>query len=255
MVGSPKVLVALAALALLAACDTPVQNSESPDAGSGTPASESGTPPDDPLTYLDYSCYGEGPAYNLSDPYDLDEIPDGAKRLMDRVSKNGIEIGDPTDARRWDPVYRTDKTVVFLKAAVRIGFYRVVEVRRQRKGRWSLDGSGHCELWATPLHGRPSADWSLTKDPEPSDRELHVVATEMACTGGRKLAPKEFRPVVHYEEARISVVMYSQPVGGGTCPGNPSTRVTIELDEPVGEREIYDVGPYPPWLEAEGGDQ
>ena len=246
MGGSLKVFVAVTALVLLSACETSKQDAGTLRAEPSPSASETDSPPD-PLTYLDYSCWGEARAYNLSDPYDLTEIPDGAEEVMERISKNGIQ--------QWDPVYRSAQTVVFLKEAVRIGYYKEVEVEHQRKGGWRRSQSGNCELWATPLHGRPAAEWYLTKDPKPSDRELHVTATEIDCTGGRKLLPEDFSPRVRYEEDHISIVMYSQPVGGGLCPGNPSTRVTIELDEPVGEREIYEVGRYPPWPMTDFWDQ
>ena len=46
----------------------------------------------------------------------------------------------------------------------------------------------------------------------------------------------------------ISLVFAARPLEDDmfTCPGNPSTRVTVELREPLGDRRLLDAGLFPP---------
>jgi len=41
------------------------------------------------------------------------------------------------------------------------------------------------------------------------------------------------------------VIGVEAPPGGQTCPSNPPTPFTIELDEPLGDRTLTDVAVYP----------
>ena len=203
---------------------------------------------------MSYSCSGGDPSYNITDPYDHSEIPEGALAALERVQQSEVRAFGPDEAEEWDAVFRSEGRVVFLYERTGPGFpYSEVQVRRESDGQWGFSGSGDCRLRSTPRDGWRSAEWSLIENPEPEDRELVVRATEIDCSGGRKLAPDDFHPVVHTEKERISVAMYVEPPEGNsfTCEGNPSTKVTIELDEAVGRREIYNIAFYPPRLETQ----
>ncbi len=237
MIESVRAPLLLAVLIIFAACGE-------------APVSDFGTPPDDPLSYMGYSCYGDPPAYRLDDPYDRDEIPRGARAALERVQESSVSASGPAEADQWDAVVRTKKIVVFLYERRGADFpYSEVTVRRTSKG-WRFGGSGDCKLWAIPKRGWSSSDWWLAEEPQPQDRHLVIRASERDCTSGRKLPPEGFDPVVHYDQGRISIAVFSEPLEAGfyNCPGNPSTELTIKLDEPVGTREIFDVGVFPPRL-------
>jgi hypothetical protein len=110
---------------------------------------------------------------------------------------------------------------------------------------WTPDGFEECD----PLvdFGRESSGtWKLAEEPAPSDTELVVVAHESRCSGGRKLTQRNTTPLVSYTQETITIVFEVAPPRDVTCPDNPPSRLTIELDEPVGERELFDAAVYPP---------
>ena len=206
---------------------------------------------------MSYSCSGTKPPYHLADPYDHSEIPEGARTALERVQQSMARADGPNEADEWVAVFNSENRVVFLYERRGPGFpYSEVGVHRDEDGEWGFAGSGDCRLRSIPKGGWRSAEWSLTEDPEPQDRALEVLATEIECSSGRKLAPDEFRSEVRYEQTRISIAVYAAPfeAKSANCIGNPSTNISIELDEPVGEREIYDVSVYPPRLETHAGE-
>jgi hypothetical protein len=74
-----------------------------------------------------------------------------------------------------------------------------------------------------------------------------VLVNELQCASGRD--PSEFLEDPRVEETPESVTVFwtSQPVvGGADCQGNPSVERTIELDEPLGDRQLLDGSSYPP---------
>jgi hypothetical protein len=67
------------------------------------------------------------------------------------------------------------------------------------------------------------------------------------CTGSRDPNPYLHEPVV--VETEESVTLYwtsTPPEGGNTCPGNPSVRVSVTLERPLGGRTVLDGFEYPP---------
>lgn len=93
---------------------------------------------------------------------------------------------------------------------------------------------------------RIPAMWELAVEPSPGDTRLIVMAVEMACSSGRKLTPDNTQLDVEYTEDAISIVVTGDPIRGGNCVDNPPSRLTVELDEPVGERALFDAAVYPP---------
>jgi len=205
------------------------------------------TKPDDPLTYVDYSCYGSQPAYHLRNPYRKKEIPKGAWEAFITYKTHYPGGEAPTEAVDWIGVVRKRSRVDFLREGDYPHAYFWITMMR-KQGRWRDESGGDCKLWATSEGESSSSDWWLAASPQPEDEHLAVRASERDCTGGRKLGSKDFHPRVHYEPERISIVVYAKPLKDGAyeCPGNPSTPFTIALSEPVGDRDIIDVGVYPP---------
>lgn len=110
---------------------------------------------------------------------------------------------------------------------------------------WTPDGFEECDP-RVEFGRQSSGTWKLAEEPAPSDTELVVVAHESRCSGGRKLTQKNTTPLVSYTHEAITIVVRVAPPRDVTCPDNPPSRLTIELDEPVGERELVDAAVYPP---------
>ncbi len=72
--------------------------------------------------------------------------------------------------------------------------------------------------------------------------EIHVLVEELSCSGGSSPASRLLPPGVRYEDDTVTLIVRVRGVGGpATCQGNPSLPVTIQLPEPLGDRELRGV--------------
>lgn len=112
---------------------------------------------------------------------------------------------------------------------------------------WLLSSSGPCALRAD-LGVLESATVSL-QDGAALDEEateLHLLVTEQGCASGESAAGR-VEVMVDADQEQIRLVAGVEPRRGDqSCPNNPATPITVDLDEPVGHREIVDAGRYPP---------
>ncbi len=103
---------------------------------------------------------------------------------------------------------------------------------------------GDCmHLRRLSTHGRTDPVFWRSRA-EPGHRVLDLYTHEQDCASGRTA---ENRLEVHVEESSstVDVVVVIQPVGSATCPSNPPTPLTVELDEPLGARVVRDQGAVP----------
>ncbi|MBW3562880.1 MAG: hypothetical protein KY437_10335 [Actinobacteria bacterium] len=113
-------------------------------------------------------------------------------------------------------------------------------------GAWVLDATGTC----TPridLGELGAADLVLAEEPSPDDREVRLAVFERACASGRSADGRVevVRQTLTDDQLRL-VVGVRAASGAQECPGNPATPVTIELDDPLGERTVVDATTLPP---------
>ena len=116
---------------------------------------------------------------------------------------------------------------------------------------WAGAGAGGpCDVRRVLPAGLSPVDWELDPtggDPSAETTELRVLATERSCTGGSEIGDRLLGPDVVETDDAVRIVLAAIPLTGDqTCPGNPSTPVTIQLDAPLGDRAIIDglvVGP------------
>lgn len=113
-------------------------------------------------------------------------------------------------------------------------------------GGWMLDAQGFC----TPrldLGSLVPADLALAELPSPKARQIEIEVYERACASGQ---PADGRVEVVEQETsdgQLELVVGVRPLEGAQdCPGNPPTPVTIQLDEPLGERTVVDASTLPP---------
>ena len=72
----------------------------------------------------------------------------------------------------------------------------------------------------------------------PGATEVPIVVKEHGCASGRS-AEGRIRAEVDHRLDAVVIAIGVRPLGGDqTCPGNPDTPYTVELDEPLGRRPI-----------------
>lgn len=120
---------------------------------------------------------------------------------------------------------------------------------RKKDGRWSGWGWGDCVPEAVIGSGN-IVEWALDPEsppPTPNDQVIHALISERACHSFEDPVDRMKDPIVFYEEDRIYIVLSAEPLKGvQTCPGTPPVKFDIELEEPIGLRELWDAGLYPP---------
>lgn len=97
----------------------------------------------------------------------------------------------------------------------------------------------------SPLREPAVAEWEPAPGQEltPDTQEVDIVVHEIECADGDSAAGRIEEPEVEYTpEAVIVTVRVRAKAGDVTCPGNPLTPYVLELEEPIGERDLLDGG-------------
>ena len=78
-------------------------------------------------------------------------------------------------------------------------------------------------------------------------RVLRLLVTESASASAEPPGKRLHHPRVSKSRTQIVISVRVEALTGlQQCPGNPSTPVTVDLDEPVGHRALMDGGESPP---------
>jgi hypothetical protein len=90
--------------------------------------------------------------------------------------------------------------------------------------------------------GEPGpATWRIdpSDPPSPESTSVAVLLTERACAGGRSPEGRILPPDIAYHADRI-VISLNVRSWPGDCPSNPEYRLTVDLDEAIGQRALAD---------------
>lgn len=93
------------------------------------------------------------------------------------------------------------------------------------------------------------AGWAPADDApvDPTATEIAVAVYERACASGEPATDRITEPDITYGDDQVVVTIRVIPrTGDQTCPSNPPTSFTLELDEPLGARTLLDGGQDPP---------
>jgi len=101
---------------------------------------------------------------------------------------------------------------------------------------------GRCDVELRLPDGLGSVEWVLNPQspaPAATSTEIGVSVTERDCASGQAMGDRLIGPqIVESDDAvRIAFAVISQS-GDQNCPDNPSEVVIVELETPLGEREI-----------------
>jgi hypothetical protein len=108
----------------------------------------------------------------------------------------------------------------------------------------SINGNP-CELQYALPAGLNTVEWRLdpsAPEPGPDATDLHVLLTERECVGGREIGDRLVGPQIVFTDTDVRMVFAAEPPPGDAfdCQGNPETPYTVELPEPLGDREIIE---------------
>jgi hypothetical protein len=154
----------------------------------------------------------------------------------------------PTTADAWWLLARTETRAEYLGLDAETGFYESAMLERDAKGTWNAVGWGGCGFYGV-APGDEETDvlgwWIRDRDwPQPEDRTLHIRVRTL-CPG--RLRDRILEPIVRYGPDRIIAMVVARPMTqeGSSCPEDQVADATIQLDEPVGYRQILDVKQWP----------
>lgn len=85
-----------------------------------------------------------------------------------------------------------------------------------------------------------AAVWDIDSDASPSgaSESFRAMVTRLGCSGGE--TGEVLDPTVVAEADRIVVTFTVEPLPGGDCPSNNQVPYVVQLDGPVGQRELVD---------------
>ena len=128
------------------------------------------------------------------------------------------------------------------------GGTKVVEVANDGGG-WRVTGWGECRPRRALPGGLGDADWVLAPGQPaigPDTRQFDALVTERNCASGKSSEGRIAGPDLFQVGGDVLVTFAVRPLpGGGTCPSNPATMVTVDLGEPLGDRRLLDGGSLP----------
>ena len=222
--------------------------SASPAESAAESAAESTAPSPSASVQL-LACEGTGPGWKASA---LDGTSDAemgtsaaAKALREYVTgPNGADLPD-TGSRE---LYRSQELALYGQEdpSGEPGVLLVATIRATN-GTWAGEDSGQCRprTWLGASLGI-AADWKLSAKTTKLSTTLKVLVTEHACASGTSAKGRIARPRISYEADRVVITIGVKPLDGTQdCKANRPTPLTVTLSEALGDRQLYDGGPYP----------
>lgn len=129
------------------------------------------------------------------------------------------------------------------------GNLTMLGTKRQADGTWqptTIQSGRPCELRSALPDGfgivTLQLDASMAYADMPIDEPyFEIGATGQACSGGQPMGDRLMPPQVTETDDAVFIALIARlPEGPQTCPGNPVETVRIDLDAPLGDREIVD---------------
>ena len=191
----------------------------------------------------------------LTDPVPIDAADPGLRAVLDAWLAGPEGAMWPQDG--WFLLHEDGDTAQLVSVGPDGAAF--VGAERGRNG-WIWSGAssgGMCDVNLTLPERLGSVTWELDPTfppPDAASTELHVLATERACTGGSELGERLLGPQVVETDDAVRVTFAAIPLTGSQpCPGNPATPVMVELAAPLGDRDVRDGLLVAPITELVGG--
>jgi hypothetical protein len=238
----------LAITVLVAGVVAMVVLSRSPTGVASQSTSPSPSPSPGALASLEYSCYPGYPFRReiFDEPeLDLESLPAGV-RLARFIEAGGG--GNALPRNGWHLAGMDNSRAAFVAMISGDPPYAQATVGLD-DGEWRLGNWGRC-LPKVDIGGLSAATWRLAPEQEIDTATTSFLAdvVEWRCTGGQSSEDRVRPPLIAYQPQRVVVVFTVDPPPpppDNVCIANPATRVSVELSEPLGDRELLDGGALP----------
>jgi len=115
-----------------------------------------------------------------------------------------------------------------------------------------FDGSWMLSQWSScapqrVLDGAAPAEVWIDGEPDPTATNLRLLVMELDCASGQTAEGRTRLVTLEERDDAVVLVVGVAPLGGAqSCPSNPATPMLVELDEPLGDRQIIDASVYSP---------
>ena len=189
-----------------------------------------------------------GPQFPLSSlddiRYLIEADPGGVAEAIETFLNN--EEGEFWPQEDWRILHETDLEVSLVNqtASGELAFMTVAN----DGGGWNWTGASingsPCQLQYTTPPALNSVEWSL--DPAapaiaPDTTTIEVLISERECVSGQEIGDRLLGPQIVMTETAVMIAFAAKPPEGDAfnCQGNPEIAYTIELPEPVGERDVF----------------
>jgi hypothetical protein len=214
---------------------------------SAAPSESASAAPTGPVQLL--TCSPQGPGWAAGK---LDGSADAeggttaaAKALLDYVTgADGTDLPDTG----WHELYRSKDVALYGQAdpSGEPDVYLVATIRAT-DGVWAGEDNGQCrpQTWLGSSLGI-AATWRLSAKTTRTSKTLKTLVTERACASGASAKGRIAKPKISYEDDRVVITIGVTPLAGEQdCKSNPATPLTVTLSEALGDRQLFDGGPYP----------
>jgi hypothetical protein len=195
------------------------------------------------------ACEQTGPSFNANaltgEPGAEQAADPAAQALRDFLAgPNGTDL----PANDWKELLRNKSTVLYGQDDPSGEAGLLVVARAQLdNSKWVVQDYGQCRprTWYANAYGL-AADWKLSKKVAASATSFRILVTERACAGGKNASGRMAKPRIVSTKTTVTITIGVKPLEGAQdCPGNPATPLTVTLTEPLGNRTLFDGGPYP----------
>jgi hypothetical protein len=82
--------------------------------------------------------------------------------------------------------------------------------------------------------------WDLDHSYKPEDTSVHLLVHEARCSGGESPEGRILNPKIVYAPTTIAITVELVAAAAVGCPTSPDYLLTVNLNEPIGARQIID---------------
>ena len=152
----------------------------------------------------------------------------------------------------WRLVWANDTTALFVAGIP--PFARTFTMRAV-DGNWQAANGGGCAtLRIAAPEGEGWATWTIGARPPSDTDSFTVFVDDPACSGNQSAGDRILPPQVEEHDDQVVITFRVRPLPPGNylCSGHAATPYTVTLQQPIGERALFDGGTWPARLEPSG---